>query len=76
MCHTRIIIEGVDCCVSYKKNHFMYFFYNAGLELFRHVLLVGSSQDRYVPYHSSRIEMCKAAQRESSGMGKSIDYIS
>ncbi|XP_069128609.1 protein FAM135A-like [Argopecten irradians] len=41
----------------------------AGLEMFRHVLLVGSSQDRYVPYHSSRIEMCKAAQRESSGMG-------
>ncbi|KAL5015813.1 hypothetical protein ScPMuIL_005402 [Solemya velum] len=40
-----------------------------GLEFFRHVLLVGSSQDRYVPYHSSRIEMCKAAQRESSGMG-------
>nr|XP_022313926.1 protein FAM135B-like isoform X7 [Crassostrea virginica] len=40
-----------------------------GLELFRHVLLVGSSQDRYVPYHSSRIEMCKAAQRDSSGMG-------
>ncbi|KAL4235935.1 hypothetical protein ACF0H5_004324 [Mactra antiquata] len=40
-----------------------------GLEYFRHVLLVGSSQDRYVPYHSSRIEMCKAAQRESSGLG-------
>ncbi|XP_053393884.1 protein FAM135B-like isoform X2 [Mercenaria mercenaria] len=40
-----------------------------GLEFFRHVLLVGSSQDRYVPYHSSRIEMCKAAQRESSGLG-------
>ncbi|XP_048763051.2 protein FAM135A-like isoform X3 [Ostrea edulis] len=40
-----------------------------GLELFRHVLLVGSSQDRYVPYHSSRIEMCKSAQRDSSGMG-------
>lgn len=40
-----------------------------GLEFFKHVLLVGSSQDRYVPYHSSRIEMCKAAQRESSGLG-------
>ncbi|XP_062568170.1 protein FAM135B-like isoform X5 [Saccostrea cucullata] len=40
-----------------------------GLEMFRHVLLVGSSQDRYVPYHSSRIEMCKSAQRDSSGMG-------
>lgn len=40
-----------------------------GLEFFKQVLLVGSSQDRYVPYHSSRIEMCKAAQRESSGLG-------
>ncbi|XP_060562214.1 protein FAM135B-like [Ruditapes philippinarum] len=40
-----------------------------GLEFFCHVLLVGSSQDRYVPYHSSRIEMCKAAQRESTGLG-------
>ncbi|XP_052274489.1 protein FAM135A-like isoform X2 [Dreissena polymorpha] len=40
-----------------------------GLEFFKHVLLVGSSQDRYVPYHSSRIEMCKAAQRDSTGLG-------
>ncbi|KAJ8306008.1 hypothetical protein KUTeg_016553 [Tegillarca granosa] len=45
---------------------------NMGLEMFRHVLLVGSSQDRYVPYHSSRIEMCKAAQRDSSGMDNCI----
>jgi len=40
------------------------------MEFFKNVLLVGSSQDRYVPYHSSRIEMCKAAQRESTGLGK------
>ncbi|KAK3600457.1 hypothetical protein CHS0354_037864 [Potamilus streckersoni] len=40
-----------------------------GLEFFKNVLLVGSSQDRYVPYHSSRIEMCKAAQRDVSGLG-------
>ncbi|XP_070194808.1 protein FAM135A-like [Littorina saxatilis] len=40
------------------------------LQYFKHVLLVGSSQDRYVPYHSSRIEMCKAAQRDSSIFGK------
>ncbi|XP_052775598.1 protein FAM135A-like isoform X3 [Mya arenaria] len=40
-----------------------------GLEFFKHVLLVGSSQDRYVPYHSSRIEICKAAQRDSTGLG-------
>lgn len=40
------------------------------LQFFKHVLLVGSSQDRYVPYHSSRIEMCRAAQRDSSVFGK------
>ncbi|KAL3869417.1 hypothetical protein ACJMK2_042101 [Sinanodonta woodiana] len=40
-----------------------------GLEYFKNVLLVGSSQDRYVPYHSSRIEMCKPAQRDVSGLG-------
>ncbi|KAL8596029.1 hypothetical protein ACOMHN_021069 [Nucella lapillus] len=40
------------------------------LQYFKHVLLVGSSQDRYVPYHSSRIEMCRSAQRDSSVFGK------
>jgi len=32
-------------------------------------LLVGSQQDRYVPYHSSRIELCRAAVKDSSGLG-------
>jgi hypothetical protein len=40
-----------------------------GLEFFRNILLVGSQQDRYVPYHSSRIELCKAALKDSSGLG-------
>nr|CAH8869590.1 unnamed protein product [Trichobilharzia regenti] len=40
-----------------------------GLDLFRYVLLVGSPQDRYVPYHSTRIELCKAAIRDSSTLG-------
>jgi len=40
-----------------------------GLEFFRNVLVVGSQQDRYVPYHSSRIELCKAAVRDTSGLG-------
>ncbi|KAK7501141.1 hypothetical protein BaRGS_00007626 [Batillaria attramentaria] len=40
------------------------------LQHFKHVLLVGSCQDRYVPYHSSRIEMCRAAQKDSSVFGK------
>ncbi|KAM9233965.1 protein FAM135A isoform 2-T2 [Dugong dugon] len=36
----------------------------AGLHYFRNVVLVGSLQDRYVPYHSARIEMCKTALKD------------
>lgn len=32
-----------------------------GLSHFKHVLLLSSMQDRYVPSHSARIEMCAAA---------------
>ncbi|CAG5118979.1 unnamed protein product, partial [Candidula unifasciata] len=39
------------------------------LQNFKHVLLVGSHQDRYVPYHSSRIEICKSAQKDSTLTG-------
>ncbi|KAG8545100.1 hypothetical protein GDO81_021393 [Engystomops pustulosus] len=35
-----------------------------GLEYFRNVVLVSSLQDRYVPYHSARIEMCKTAVKD------------
>jgi len=45
--------------------HYVY----VGLEFFRNILLVGSQQDRYVPYHSSRIELCRAAVKDSSGLG-------
>jgi len=40
-----------------------------GLEFFQNILLVGSQQDRYVPYHSSRIELCRAAVKDSSVLG-------
>nr|XP_006825452.1 PREDICTED: protein FAM135A-like [Saccoglossus kowalevskii] len=40
-----------------------------GFELFKNVLLVGSLQDRYVPYHSARIEMCKNAMKDNSTYG-------
>ncbi|KAK6178838.1 hypothetical protein SNE40_011333 [Patella caerulea] len=40
------------------------------LHHFKNVVLVGSSQDRYVPYHSSRIEYCRSAQRDASLTGK------
>ncbi|XP_071964726.1 protein FAM135A-like [Antedon mediterranea] len=35
-----------------------------GFALFKKVLLVGSSQDRYVPLHSARVEKCKAAVKD------------
>ena len=39
--------------------------------MFRHVLLAGSTQDRYVPWHSARIELCKASIKDNSVTGKS-----
>ena len=42
----------------------------SGLEYFRNVLLVSSTQDRYVPFHSSRIELCRSAVKDSSTMGE------
>ena len=64
-----IAFEAVPICCACKVWHL--FFFLPVLQYFKHVLLVGSSQDRYVPYHSSRIEMCKAAQRDSSVFGQS-----
>lgn len=39
---------------------------NLGLEFFKNILLVASPQDRYVPFHSARIELCKAALKDTS----------
>lgn len=36
----------------------------SGLQFFNNVVLVASPQDRYVPFHSARIEMCKTALRD------------
>lgn len=35
------------------------------MDNFKHVLLVASPQDRYVPFHSARIEMCKSASKDN-----------
>ncbi|XP_008106542.2 protein FAM135B [Anolis carolinensis] len=35
-----------------------------GLQYFKNVVLVASLQDRYVPFHSARIEMCKPALKD------------
>uniref|UniRef100_A0A182FH29 DUF676 domain-containing protein n=1 Tax=Anopheles albimanus TaxID=7167 RepID=A0A182FH29_ANOAL len=39
------------------------------LHHFKNVLLCGSSQDRYVPPHSARLELCKSAVRDQSNLG-------
>uniref|UniRef100_A0A8C9THF3 Family with sequence similarity 135 member B n=1 Tax=Scleropages formosus TaxID=113540 RepID=A0A8C9THF3_SCLFO len=35
-----------------------------GLQYFKNVVLVASPQDRYVPFHSARIEMCRTALKD------------
>ncbi|XP_078397088.1 protein FAM135B isoform X2 [Cetorhinus maximus] len=35
-----------------------------GLQYFKNIMLVASTQDRYVPFHSARIEMCKTALKD------------
>ena len=40
-----------------------------GFQYFKNVLLVGSVQDHYVPFHSARVEMCKQAIKDNSETG-------
>lgn len=40
------------------------------LHQFKHILLCGSGQDRYVPLHSARLELCKAAAKDTSLLGQ------
>ncbi|KAI5696829.1 hypothetical protein M8J75_000778 [Diaphorina citri] len=52
------------------RQSFMYKLSKTGqLQHFKHVLLCASSQDRYVPIHSARIELCKAAYKDNTLLG-------
>ncbi|XP_055912240.1 uncharacterized protein LOC129946181 isoform X1 [Eupeodes corollae] len=52
------------------RNTFLYrLSQRSTLHHFKNILLCGSSQDRYVPAHSARLELCKAAIRDSSNLG-------
>ena len=52
------------------RNTFMYkLAAGSNLHMFRHVLLAGSTQDRYVPWHSARIELCKYSSKDNSVTG-------
>ena len=46
----------------------------SNLHAFKHVLLAGSTQDRYVPWHSARIELCKAAVKDCSVTGSYLSH--
>lgn len=39
------------------------------LHHFRYVILSASAQDRYVPLHSARVEMCRAAVKDPTVLG-------
>ena len=41
----------------------------SNLHKFQNVLLAGSVQDRYVPWHSARIELCKSSAKDTSVTG-------
>ncbi|XP_030238256.1 uncharacterized protein LOC108651956 isoform X2 [Drosophila navojoa] len=52
------------------RNSFLYrLSQRSTLHHFSNILLCGSSQDRYVPAHSARLELCKAAIRDNSTLG-------
>ncbi|KAK3119825.1 hypothetical protein QOZ80_9AG0675890 [Eleusine coracana subsp. coracana] len=40
------------------------------LENFKHIILVSSPQDGYVPYHSARIDLCHGASSDTSKKGQ------
>ncbi|GAQ81702.1 hypothetical protein KFL_000880160 [Klebsormidium nitens] len=50
--------ENVQECYLFQLNQ------ARTLDLFKNVILVASPQDRYVPYHSARVEMCSAAIKD------------
>ena len=55
---------------DYKSSFFSQLSKAGGLQHFkRKVLLVGSHSDTYSPYHSARIEMCRAAMDDLTGAG-------
>ncbi|TKS85450.1 Protein FAM135A [Collichthys lucidus] len=58
--HTFLSLSGPHLGTLYNSSALV----NTGLQYFKNVVLVGSLQDRYVPYHSARIEMCKTALKD------------
>ncbi|KAJ6379487.1 hypothetical protein OIU76_016181 [Salix suchowensis] len=68
---TRCIHQLMFTDDSNLQNTFMYkLCEQKTLENFRHIVLLSSPQDGYVPYHSARIELCHAASMDHSKKGR------
>ncbi|KAJ6763499.1 hypothetical protein OIU79_024111 [Salix purpurea] len=67
---TRCIHQLMFTDDSNLQNTFMYKLCEKTLENFRHIVLLSSPQDGYVPYHSARIELCHAASMDHSKKGR------
>uniref|UniRef100_H3D937 Family with sequence similarity 135 member B n=1 Tax=Tetraodon nigroviridis TaxID=99883 RepID=H3D937_TETNG len=55
--------------VDPRKTFLYHLSQKPGLQFFKNVVLVASPQDRYVPFHSARIEMCKTALKDRTTEG-------
>uniref|UniRef100_A0A8C0C2R9 Family with sequence similarity 135 member A n=1 Tax=Buteo japonicus TaxID=224669 RepID=A0A8C0C2R9_9AVES len=70
--HTFLSLSGPHLGTLYNSSalgrflslKYTFFSFPVGLHYFKNIVLVGSLQDRYVPYHSARIEMCKTALKD------------
>uniref|UniRef100_A0A3B4YCQ3 Family with sequence similarity 135 member A n=1 Tax=Seriola lalandi dorsalis TaxID=1841481 RepID=A0A3B4YCQ3_SERLL len=62
--HTFLSLSGPHLGTLYNSSALLWILKKSGLQFFKNVVLVGSLQDRYVPYHSARIEMCKTALKD------------
>ncbi|XP_028777831.1 protein FAM135B isoform X2 [Neltuma alba] len=54
------------------QNTFLYKLCKKTLGHFKHIILLSSPQDGYVPYHSARIQSCQAASNDNSKKGRAF----
>ena len=60
---------------AYDPNFLQALARHAGMSWFEHVVLVASQQDRYVPYHSARIEMPPSSSASSRPINAKLEAV-
>lgn len=76
---SSLVVLSLSTSLSFSRSHthalqshLLVCFVLLGLQFFKNVVLVASPQDRYVPFHSARIEMCKTALKDRTTGQKCI----